>query len=178
MFDSQGLYPNEGKKEPGLLHPGSQRTFVTSSSSRPSSWLRASSRPSSSLPLQSPPFLVDGAPGQSTFVKVISAAHTSLHAHRFKHERRSSTEPRRVTNDFRKRLKKKLLLLLLGGLLLGCRLLGGLLLSDQSLPPSLSDTDPRFHGLAGWIPSCDVMDDFFCTYLLCNPTGFATWPHR
>jgi len=22
------------------------------------------------------------------------------------------------------------------------------------------------------------MDDFFCTYLLCNPTGFATWPHR
>ena len=28
-------------------------------------------------------FLVDGAPGQSTFVKVISAAHTSLRAHPF-----------------------------------------------------------------------------------------------
>ena len=68
----------------------------------------------------------------------------------------------------RKRLKKKLLLLLLRGLLLRCRLLGCLLLSHHSLPPSLRDTDPRFHGLAGWIPSCDVMDNFFCTYLLCN----------
>src|SRR2546425_5533494 len=93
-------------------------------------------------------------------------------------KRRGSTEPRHFyERTLRKRLKK-LLLLLLGGLLLGCRLLGGLLLSHHSLPPSLSDTDPRFHGLAGWIPSCDVMDDFFCTYLLCNPTGFATWPHR
>jgi hypothetical protein len=53
--------------------------------------------------------------------------------------------------NVRKRLKK-LLLLLLGGLLLGCRLLGGLLLCHHSLPPSLSDTDPRFHGLAGLIP--------------------------
>src|SRR5438270_13559038 len=44
-----------------------------------------------------------------------------------------------------KRLKK--LLLLLRGLLLGSRLLRGLLLSSHDgLPPSPSDTDPRFHG--------------------------------
>jgi hypothetical protein len=60
--------------------------------------------------------------------------------------------PSAFTNDVRTRLKK-LLLLLLGGLLLGCRLLCGLLLRcHHSLPPSLSDTDPRFHGLAGLIP--------------------------
>jgi hypothetical protein len=59
--------------------------------------------------------------------------------------------PALLRTNLRKRLKK-LLLLLLGGLLLGCRLLGGLLLCHHSLPPSLSDTDPRFHGLAGWIP--------------------------
>jgi hypothetical protein len=69
-----------------------------------------------------------------------------------KESARGSTEPRALfTNDVRKRLKK-LLLLLLGGLLLGCRLLGGLLLCHHYLPPSLSDTDPRFHGLAGLIP--------------------------
>jgi hypothetical protein len=45
-----------------------------------------------------------------------------------KEEHRGSTEPRRfLRTNLRKRLKK-LLLLLLGGLLLGCRLLGGLLL--------------------------------------------------
>src|ERR1700737_2129809 len=108
------------------------------------------------------------------FVKAISGAHIRFVRVRFNDVPRDSTEHRRVTNDFRKRLKKKLLLLLLRGLLLRCRLLGCLLLSHHSLPPSLRDTDPRFHGLAGWIPSCDVMDNFFCTYLLCNPTGFAT----
>ena len=44
--------------------------------------------------------------------------------------------PGALTTNVRKR-KKKLLLLLLGGLLLGCRLLGGLLLSHHALPPSL-----------------------------------------